>query len=63
LSEHQTVVYFCLSFCRAFNCLLSQVLNESIEDCFDMLIVANLTDDETLKDKPKKAFIDQVGIF
>jgi len=52
------VIYFCLSFCRAFNKLQGEVDNEYVEDLFDMLIVANLTDDA-----PKKVYADQVGLF
>ena len=58
------MVYFCLSFCRAFNKLIRDIDNEYIEDMFDLLIVANLTDDETVEDnKPKKVYADQVGLF
>lgn len=57
------MIYFCLSFCRAFNKLLSEVDNEDLDDAFDLLIVANLTDDDTEGGKPKKVYADQVGLF
>jgi predicted DNA-binding protein len=61
LTEYQTVIYFCLSFCRAFNKLLREIDEETIEDMFDLLIVANLTDEEQDK-APKKIFIDQTDL-
>jgi len=41
--------------------LMGDIDNEYIEDIFDLLIVAGLTDDET--EKPKQVYIDQVSIF
>lgn len=57
------MIFFCLSFCRAFGKLQSEIDREGIEDMFDLLIVANLTDEEAEKEKPKKVYIDQVDIF
>ncbi|MDD3269647.1 MAG: hypothetical protein PHX14_10020 [Syntrophomonadaceae bacterium] len=63
MSEYQRVIYICLSFCRVYNKLLSQIDNETVEDTFDLLIVANLTDTETGGiSRIKKGYIDQVGI-
>ena len=52
-----------MSYCRAFNKILSEIDNETVEDMFDMLIVACLTDDENANDgKPKTGYIDQTDI-
>lgn len=42
---------------------MREVDAEGIEDMFDLLIVANLTDDEAEKEKPREVFIDQAGLF
>lgn len=34
-----------------------------MEDFFDLLIVANLTDDDEESGKPKRVYADQVGFF
>ena len=49
-----------MSFCRSFNKLLSEVDNETIEDAFDLLIVANVVDGEA--GQVKKGYIDQVDM-
>ncbi len=53
-----------MSFCRAFNKLLSEVDNETMEDAFDLLIVANLTDGDGDGEagQVKKGYIDQVDM-
>lgn len=38
---------------------MADIDNEDLEDTFDLLIVANLTDD----DKPEQVYADQVGLF
>lgn len=63
MSEHQKVIYFCLSFCRVFKKLLSEIDNEDLEDLFDMFIVANLTDDGAEMPQAKRVYADQVGLF
>ena len=56
------VIYFCMSFCRTFNKLLFEVDNETIEDAFDLLIVANLVDGGGEPGQVKKGYIDQVDM-
>ena len=58
------VIYFCMSFCRSFNKLLYEIDNEGLEDAFDMLIVANLTDGDGDGEagQVKKGYIDQVDM-
>ena len=54
-----------MSFCRAFNKLLSEVDNETIEDAFDLLIVANLVDGDGEGEpagQVRKGYIDQVDL-
>jgi len=62
LSEYQRVIYFCMSFCRAFNKLMFEIDNENLEDAFDLLIVANLVDGEGEPGRVKKGYIDQVDL-
>jgi hypothetical protein len=63
LSEYQRVIYFCMSFCRAFNKLMFEIDNENLEDAFDLLIVANLVVDEGGEPgQVKKGYIDQVDM-
>jgi len=62
LSEYQRVIYFCMSFCRAFNKLMFEIDNENLEDAFDLLIVANLVDGEGEPGRGKKGYIDQVDL-
>lgn len=58
------VVYLCLTFCRSFNKLPSEVDNEALEDMFDMLIVAGLTSgDSGPGEQAKLVYADQVGFF
>jgi len=51
-----------MSFCRSFSKLLSEVDDETIEDAFDLLIVANLVDGEEDPGRVKKGYIDQVDL-
>ena len=52
-----------MSFCRSFSKLLSEVDNETIEDAFDLLIVANLVvDGGGEPGQVKKGYIDQVDL-
>lgn len=56
------MLYFCVSYCREFSKLLSEIDNELMEDIFDMVIVTALTDKEYEKNIPKKIYIDQVDL-
>ena len=63
MSEYQRVIYFCMSFCRAFNKLMFEIDNENLEDDFDLLIVANLVvDGGGEPGQVKKGYIDQVDL-
>jgi hypothetical protein len=42
---------------------LNEVDNEYIEDAFDLLIVANLTDEEEGDGQARKVYADQVGLI
>jgi hypothetical protein len=57
------VIYFCLSFCRNFNKLLSQIDDEDMGDMFDLLIVSSLTSKEvSTRQNAKKVYIDQTDL-
>lgn len=57
------MIYFCMSFCQSFNKLMFEIDNETIEDAFDLLIVANLVvDGEGEPGRVKKGYIDQVDL-
>lgn len=62
MSEYQRVIYFCMSFCQAFNKLMFEIDNENLEDAFDLLIVANVVDGGGEPGQVKKGYIDQVDI-